>query len=291
VNGEVLEDEVIEAEFRQIKGHFERTLQVSCCERDPEFLSMAKENLITRALVNQASVKHFPEVDPTEAAQRLARLKEEAGGEQQFFLRIGVPVADDALVLPQIESGVRVDKLLSHINGAEDDPTDAEVRAYYESHTQDFLSEEQIHACHISKGLEGAKSRAEVYQRMRELRREVTAGTDFMTVADRERGEAQQQIDLGWFRRGEFMEEFETIAFSMEEGELSPVFTTQLGFHLCKLMGKRSPAPLPFYEIRDAVKTRLIDESRDAKFNAFVADLRATASIEDTDPDNLNGGH
>ena len=41
INGEEIDDELIEAEFRQVKGHYERTLQVSCCERDPEFLGYA----------------------------------------------------------------------------------------------------------------------------------------------------------------------------------------------------------------------------------------------------------
>jgi hypothetical protein len=44
INGEHIDEEIIEAEFRQIKGHYERTLQVACCERDPEFRGMAKDH-------------------------------------------------------------------------------------------------------------------------------------------------------------------------------------------------------------------------------------------------------
>ena len=45
INGEQIDEEIIESEFRQIKGHFERTLQVACCERDPEFRGKAKDNI------------------------------------------------------------------------------------------------------------------------------------------------------------------------------------------------------------------------------------------------------
>jgi parvulin-like peptidyl-prolyl isomerase len=86
------------------------------------------------------------------------------------------------------------------------------------------------------------------------------------------------------------MEEFETIAFSMNEGEISAVFTTQLGFHLCTLLGRKKPQPKPFEEVRDQVRARLIEEHRDAKFNALISELKKSASIEDTDPPEENGG-
>ena len=66
--------------------------------------------------------------------------------------------------------------------------------------------------------------------------------------AEEHRADEQQQINLGWFKRGEFMEEFETIAFSMGEGEISPVFTTQLGFHVCTVTGRNPSVARPFDE-------------------------------------------
>jgi len=88
------------------------------------------------------------------------------------------------------------------------------------------------------------------------------------------------------------MEEFEAIAFSMTKGEISPVFTTQLGFHLCKLMDRRSPEAVPFEEVREKVTAKLLDETRDQKFNAFLEALKARAEVKDTDPpEEGNCGH
>ena len=158
------------------------------------------------------------------------------------------------------------------------------MEAYYHANIDVFKSDEQIHVVHITKGMEGAKSRNEVYEKMRLLRHELTAGADFQTMAEQQRGNEQQQIDLGWFKRGEFMEEFEAIAFSMEKDEISPVFTTQLGFHLCKVIDRRDPAPVPLADIKDAVIGRMVEEDRDRKFNAFVDGLKSQAAIEDTEP-------
>jgi hypothetical protein len=291
INSEEIDDELIEGEFRQIKGHYERTLQVACCERDPEFLGYAKENLITRTLVNQAAKQRFPDISNDEIEARLTKLKEEAGGEQQFFIRIGMPFGEEAAIREQVASGVRVDKLLASIYGEEAAASEEELRSYYDSHPEEFMSEEVIHVCHVTKGMEGAKSRAEVYANMRGLRTELLAGADFLTVAERERGNEQQQIDLGWFKRGEFMEEFETIAFSMSEGELSPVFMTPLGFHICKVMARKPSGLVPYDQVKEAVQARVLETARDSKFNAFVEAQKAAATITDTAPDTESGCH
>ena len=48
INGQEVEDGIIEGEFAQIKSHFERIGNVSCCERDEEFRGYAKHNVIAR---------------------------------------------------------------------------------------------------------------------------------------------------------------------------------------------------------------------------------------------------
>jgi parvulin-like peptidyl-prolyl isomerase len=289
INGETIDSEIIDAEFRQIKGHYERTLQVACCERDPEFLGYAKENIIARALLNQEAKKRFPTVPDDDVTERLNRLIAEAGGETQFYMNIGMLSKDEALVRDNVSNGVRLDKMLAEVYAPEPQPSDTELRAYYEANLKNFMTEETIRASHITKSIQGAKSRAETYQAMRELREKVLAGADFEQLAEEHRLEENQQIDLGWFKRGEFMEEFETIAFSMRKDEISPVFTTQLGFHIAKLTDRRPPEPIPFDQVKDVVSTRMLEEYRDAKFNVFLDSLKATAKIEDTDPPDSGG--
>ncbi|MCA1964376.1 MAG: peptidyl-prolyl cis-trans isomerase [Prosthecobacter sp.] len=290
INGEEIDDEVIEAEFRNVKGHYERQLQVACCERDPEFRGYAKDNIISRVLLSQEARRRVPEVADEAVTARLNRLIEEAGGETQFYMRIGMPYKDEAVVRENVANGVRLDQMLAEIYGADPEPTEEEMRAYYAAHREDYLTEETIHAAHITKNLQGAKSRKDVFDAMRAIRQELLAGEDFMKLAEQHRLDEQQMIDLGWFKRGEFMEEFETIAFSMREGEISPVFTTQLGFHVCTVLERRPPEPIPFEEVRDAIRQRILEEAKDAKFNAFIEQLKSSAEIRDTDPPEENCG-
>lgn len=292
INGEHIDEEIIEAEFRQIKGHYERTLQVACCERDPEFRGMAKDNLVSRVLLNQESRRRFPEIAEEEVTARLNKLIDEAGGEAQFYMNVGVPIKDAALIRDNIAGGVRLDKTLQEIYAPEPEPTEAELRACYEANLKHYMTDEQIKASHITKSLQGATSRQDVYQTMRDIRSQLLAGAEFAKLAEEHRADEQQQIDLGWFKRGEFMEEFETIAFSMGEGEISPVFTTQLGFHVCTVTGRNPSVARPFDEVKEDVKNRFLEEHRDKKFNAFLEELKAAAKIEDTEPEEgANCGH
>lgn len=284
INHETIDDEVIEGEFRQIKGHYERTLQVACCERDPEFLAMAKDNIISRALLQHEAMRRFPKVDDSEIQVRLSKLIEAAGGEDEFYSSIGLPVKDEDAVRGNVAGGVRLDKTLAQVYAPEPEFDEAVLRTYYESNKNQFLTDEEVRASHISMTLGAAHSRAEVYTKMRELREMSLAGADFDALGAEHNSNKEISPDLGWFKRGEFMEEFEAIAFSMSLSEVSPVFVTQLGFHICKLTGRRPAAPKPFDEVKDLVALRILEAHRDRKFNEFVDDLKKTASIRDTDP-------
>jgi len=290
INGETIDDEIIEQEFRHIKGHFERTLQVACCERDPEFRNMAKDNIISRALLQQEARQRFPEIGDEDIQNRLGKLIEQAGGEDQFYASIGLPVKDESLVRENVAGGVRLDKMLNSVYAPEPEPDEAAQHAHYEANIQSYLTEEEIRVSHISLNLGGAKSRAEVYDQMRGLRTKALENpTEFEAIAAENNSSSDQSPDLGWFKKGEFMEEFEAIAFSMSVGEISPVFTTQLGFHICKLTDRRSPVPKPFEEVKEAVRNRILESYRDEKFNAFIEDLKKAARIDDSDPEEFDG--
>ncbi len=285
INGEQIDDEIIEEEFRQIKGHYERTLQVACCERDPEFRNIAKDNLSSRALLQQESRKRFTEISDEDINERLAKLIEQAGGEDQFYASIGMPTKDESAIRDNIINGVRMDKMITAVYAPEPEPSESEMRIFYDENIKLFLTDEEIRCSHISVNLGSAQSRTEVYQLMRELRTKAQGGADFEALGSEHNSSKDMTPDLGWFKRGDFMEEFESIAFSMAVAEVSPVFTTQLGFHICKVTDRKPAVPKPFEEVKDLVRHRLVELYRDGKFNEFVDDLKKLAEIEDTEPE------
>lgn len=66
----------------------------------------------------------------------------------------------------------------------------------------------------------------------------IRGGEDFAQLARRysqDPGSAQLGGDLGWFRRGRMVQEFEDAAFSLGTNQVSDVVETEFGYHIIKL--------------------------------------------------------
>ncbi len=280
INDEIIPDELLQEEFQVIKAHYERMGSVSCCERDAEFRGYARENVIARVLLNQEAERRFPKVDEAEVADALDRLLVEHGGADAFCNKLGLASVEDPLVRQDLVCGLRLDKLLLETWGPLADPAGAELEAFYESNLQDYLTEERVRALHIFKQVEKVEDRESIYDLLRGLRRRAREGEDFEAMALEHTDKEDKLVDLGFFRRGEFMDEFDLIAFSMEEGEVTPVFASHWGFHLAKIIGREPRVPRPFGEVRVEVQERWMAERKQQKTRALVETLRQKAKIE-----------
>lgn len=281
VNGETVSNDLINDEFQAIKAQYERMARVSCCERDPEFRGYAKDNIIARILLNQEAERRFPEVSEEDITATVERLMSEHGGRDAFFMNVGLTPEQEPLVREDVRSGLRVDRLMSETWGGEPAPDEAAQQEWYAAHLEEFMSVEEVSALHLFKHVEKAEDRENTYNLLRRLRAEAKAGADFQALALEYTDKEDKLVDLGWFKRGDFMEEFDLIIFSLDEGEVSPVFASHWGFHLAKLTGRKAPAPAPFTEVQGTVVERMIAANRSTATQALVARLREKADIRD----------
>jgi peptidyl-prolyl cis-trans isomerase SurA len=70
------------------------------------------------------------------------------------------------------------------------------------------------------------------------LRQRLAGGEDFAQLARRhsaDPGSRERGGELGWFRRGDMVPEFDRVAFSLRTGEISPVVETSFGFHIIRV--------------------------------------------------------
>ena len=79
--------------------------------------------------------------------------------------------------------------------------------------------------------------RAEARAALEELRERALAGEDFaeLAVAHSQDPSAASGGDLGWFRKGRFLPEFEDAAFTLLEGAVSDIIETVYGFHIIQV--------------------------------------------------------
>ncbi len=83
-----------------------------------------------------------------------------------------------------------------------------------------------------------AASRDSTRTRLEALLVQVREGADFAELATEhsdDPGTAVNGGDLGWFRRGGMVKEFEDAAFALFDGQVSEVVETQYGFHVIKV--------------------------------------------------------
>jgi parvulin-like peptidyl-prolyl isomerase len=282
INGQRVEDDVLNAEFSNIKSYFESLGNVSCCERDPEFRGYARDNVVARVLLSQEAQRTLPPTPAGEVDAALEKLKEEHGGEQRFLMMIGATPDQLDLVRRDLEADLRVRRMIDDLVASDPEPTGLELLAYYESHIDAYKTAEEVRASHILKAARGEK-RHESYELLRDLRRQLQAGAEFEPLARAHSDKGDEHIDLGFFKRGELAEEFEVVAFSLNVGEISPVFATPFGYHLIQLSDRKPATPRPFDEVRDAGREQMLAERKQEKAKALVNELKGRAVIEEVE--------
>jgi peptidyl-prolyl cis-trans isomerase SurA len=74
------------------------------------------------------------------------------------------------------------------------------------------------------------------------LLKRIRGGEDFAKLAgefSEDPGSMKRGGELGFIQRGDFVREFEEVAFSLKPGEISEIVQTQFGFHLIQLIDRR----------------------------------------------------
>ena len=119
-------------------------------------------------------------------------------------------------------------------------PTDAQMREFWEVNRAQQPRRPATAGFRqiviVPQADSAAKRRA--YQLAESLVVEIRRGADFATAAKRFSGDsasASQGGELGWFRRGVMVKQFEDWAFHMKPGDISEPVETHFGFHIIKI--------------------------------------------------------
>ena len=101
----------------------------------------------------------------------------------------------------------------------------------------------QIHTRHILIQTNEILDSESAHKKLQDIRKRIVEdGEDFGAVAKAisdDPGSAAEGGDLGWATRGRFVKDFEDVADTLEENEISEPFKTQFGWHILQLLGKR----------------------------------------------------
>lgn len=162
-------------------------------------------------------------------------------------------------------------------------PTDSEVKDYFDKNQANYGKPESVTAHHILLKTEdeakaiiaqlqaAEKNKTEILPLFEQLAKEKSI----------EPGAKDSGGDLGTFTKGKMVQEFETAAFAQKVGTFSttPV-KTQFGYHVIFVQA-HTPASTPdFAKVKTQVAQDALNSAKDTKFQTYFDDLRKKAKIE-----------
>ena len=133
--------------------------------------------------------------------------------------------------------------------------TDDAIKARYDRDVAGKPGEEEVHAAHILVADED-KARAIIA--------EIKAGKDFAELAKENSTDPSAKTnngDLGFFKKADMLPEFADAAFGLKPNEITQTpIKTRFGFHVIKLIERRT-APAPELDtVRDDIRQSMIQE-------------------------------
>jgi peptidyl-prolyl cis-trans isomerase C len=145
--------------------------------------------------------------------------------------------------------------------------SEAEMKAFYEEHKDEFKAPEMWRASHI---LVAGESEA------KDILSELSNGKNFADLARARSIDATSSRggDVGYFRKGQVVPEFENTCTGLSVGQTSGIVHTQFGYHIIKLTDKKDESLEPYESAKPNIENALKLKKRNELFDKLVVSLK-----------------
>ena len=229
--------------------------------------------LIRRRVLRPKAEEMGIEVDDEDVEERLEQIKQDFPSEEEFEKAVADQGLTDAELDQLVRDQILEERLRAEVTketGADED----EVRAYYEENRANY---DEVRASHIlvkDKGL--AERLASELQDLSRAKLEKR----FAALAKRhseDKASGAKGGDLGWSSPNSYVPEFSGALDKLEIGEISEPVKSQFGFHVIRLVGRRSKS---FDAVRAAIEQELGGVAQDEAWQEWLTDAYREADIE-----------
>ena len=164
---------------------------------------------------------------------------------------------------------VTINKVLSEVT-----VTDEEISNFYNENKKMFVDYATVTAKHILFDSE---------EKAKEIKDEI-ANTDLsFEEAARKYSSCPSKEEggnLGAFKRGMMVPEFEDAAFAAEIGEVTDPVKTQFGYHLILVEDKGESREKAFEEVKDTINNQLLQQASQKKYMDLLSELEGKYGVE-----------
>ncbi|MFA5144376.1 MAG: peptidylprolyl isomerase, partial [Candidatus Omnitrophota bacterium] len=234
------------------------TVALACgCAKKPspndKVLVKVSNSVITVGDFN-SRIEKLPPYYKNMVEKNKKRYLEEMIAEKLFYeeaLRKGINNDKEvAEILREAKKKIVITKLIKNEIEDKTKVSEAQIRAFYEANKDKLKTPEMWRASHILVATE---------EEANNVLQELKSGAKFEDLA-RARSKdatAERGGDIGNFRAGQLVPEFEKATIALNVGELSGVVHTKFGYHIIKLTDKKAPGVQTYEKAKPLIETEL----------------------------------
>lgn len=229
--------------------------------------------LIRRAVLEPRAAEFDIEVTDEELQDRIDEIKNDFPSEAAFAEALKEQGLDEEQLTQLVADSLLEEELRAEVT-AEAVPSEPDLRAYYEAHRDEYL---QTHAQHV---LVDNRNLATVVRDQILSVPEGQRERKFAQVArefSTDDSNAKDAGDLGFSSPGDFVPPFEAALDELDEGEVSEPVKTQFGWHVIRLIERRTQS---FEDVRAEIESQLAGETEERVWEDWVAAAYEEADVK-----------
>jgi peptidyl-prolyl cis-trans isomerase SurA len=290
-----------------VENQYQQYLLSSGKESDEVKCAIFEDLLFEKLLIHQAEIDSI-EVSEEEVDnmmdRRIDMLVRQIGSKkrlEEFYGKTVIEIKEEMrpLVRNQLIAQRMQGKIVQGIS-----ITPGEVREYFNAINPDSLPyvNSQVEVAQIVKLPDiSEEAKEEAKQKLLDIKGRIASGSKFSTMAilySEDPGSARNGGEYKGVKRGQFVKEFEAVAFALREGEVSDPFETEYGWHIVELIAKRGQEIdvrhiliVPQIREKDLIEAkRFVDSLRVMIEDGFISFHEAAEKYSDDDLTKNNGG-
>ncbi len=252
-------------------------------------LANLRETIINQAieskLILQAAKEKGLVANEKEVDARLELVKSRFPSEDDFLKVLAAKGVTLSEYRQQVADQVLVQQAVQSMLNPDIQVLDNEIREYYDSHKEDFVTEAEVKLAQIFLAVpSGASPDAveAIRQKAEQLHVLLEDGMDFGEIASHytEGPKGEKGGFIGVVGKNEILPELEEVAFKLKAGEISPVIRTAFGFHILKAIDVMPAKKFTFEEAKPKIEEHLREAKRSEKYKEWIQQLRDKAYID-----------
>jgi peptidyl-prolyl cis-trans isomerase SurA len=267
------------AEIASIANPAEREVRASAIRRE------VLERLVQDQLLAQQATELKLTVSGDEIDRAIAQIKRDYGlNDAQLRDELSKQGLTMSAYRINTKKEILKYRVLNIAVGSKINVGDSEVQSYYDRHMKS--ANVQVRASHIFIAIPEDADNATVLEReklARSLLARVQKGEDFAKLAreySEDSGTRNEGGDLGFIGRDILPKPLEELLFSMRVGEVRGPVRADRGFHVIKLVAKRTKEAKPFTEVQDEIRVRLRQREMERQTKIYLGELRKKILVD-----------